>query len=348
MLSQRFVQLSAAIPNELGAATMVPIDFKHAPLPQKPRRNATELEQKQYEVARKKANINIYGAKCLKQLRETTDKRKHIISVVDGRFTNATILSNIPENTTLIGRVRSDAHLLIPTAERTGKPGRPKLYLDKAPTPKELLKDKESAWQEVEAFAVGKMRTFKVKSLPNVIWKATGKSVKMQLLVVAPVGYRLRKGSKILQRQPAFLICNDPEMTVQQVLQSYLWRWGIENNFRDEKTLLGVGQAQVRTENSCQKAPALAIAAYAILLLAALKSGKQNKLTPYIPTPKWRRYQTDTKPTTSQLINQLRADLWSSAIELHIFRDFSTNNQRNQNPHKILSPLKSAAFFAMN
>lgn len=26
-----------------------------------------------------------------------------------------------------------------------------------------------------------------------------------------------------------------------------LWRWGIEVNFRDEKTLLGTGEAQVRT-----------------------------------------------------------------------------------------------------
>ena len=35
-------------------------------------------------------------------------------------------------------------------------------------------------------------------------------------------------------------------LPVEKLLQYYLWRWGIEVNFRDEKTLIGTGQAQVR------------------------------------------------------------------------------------------------------
>lgn len=348
VLSQRFVQLSAAVPSEHSSATMIPIDFKHAPLPQKPKRNASKEEWESYELARQKANINLHGVGCLKQLRQSTDLDRRIVAVVDGRFTNSTILSNIPEDTTLIGRVRGDAHLLVPTAERTGKRGRPKLYDQKAPTPKELLRDNSVPWTEVDAFAVGKMRTFKVKTISNVVWKATGKSVKMNLIVIAPVGYRLNKKSKLLKREPAFLICNDPDMPVAQVLQNYLWRWGIENNFRDEKTLLGVGQAQVRNEPACQKAPALAVAAYAILLLASIKNNSNEDPAPCLPVPKWRTYQNHTKPSTSQLINQLRADMWASAIDLHIFRDFSDSIRQNLNPQKILSPLKSAAFFTIN
>lgn len=47
----------------------------------------------------------------------------------------------------------------------------------------------------------------------------------------------------MLYRQPAFLVCTDPQMTLEDLLQDYLWRWDIEVNFRDEKTIMGVGQA---------------------------------------------------------------------------------------------------------
>jgi hypothetical protein len=64
-----------------------------------------------------------------------------------------------------------------------------------------------------------------------------GSSHNLQLLVIAPLGYRLRKGSKLLYRQPAFIICTDPSLAIDLLLQSYLWRWDIEINFRDQKSL---------------------------------------------------------------------------------------------------------------
>jgi hypothetical protein len=68
----------------------------------------------------------------------------------------------------------------------------------------------------------------------------------LQLLVIAPLGYRLRKGSKLLYRQPAFLICTDPSLPIDSLLQNYLWRWDIEINFRDQKSLLGSSSASLR------------------------------------------------------------------------------------------------------
>jgi hypothetical protein len=64
----------------------------------------------------------------------------------------------------------------------------------------------------------------------------------MQLLIIKPLGYRLTLGGRLLYRQPAYLLCTDPQMALQEFLQLFLWRWDIEVNFRNEKTLLGVGQ----------------------------------------------------------------------------------------------------------
>jgi len=345
VLSQRFIQISAGVPNADGSADMIPVDFLHAPLPQKPRPKAPQIEWDEYERARQKANINLYGAQRLEHFRNTVDQSRQIIMAVDGRFTNSTLLEKFPENMTFIGRVRGDAHLLMPCHKRTGKKGRPRKYLSKAPTPKELLRDESVPWREVQAFAAGEMRTFKLKTIAPLLWNATGSSMTLRLLVVAPVKYRLTKNSKLLRREPAFLICSAPEMPVEKILQSYIWRWGIENNFRDEKTLLGVGQAQVRKQDSAQKAPALAVAAYSILLLSALKAFRSENAPLSLPQPKWRSHQRPHRPSTAQLINQLRVELWSSAMDLHILRDFLNSSHSVQKPEILFSPLKSATFF---
>ena len=50
----------------------------------------------------------------------------------------------------------------------------------------------------------------------------------------------------------------------------------VDLNFRDEKTVLGVGDAQVRTQAAVETVPCFVVAAYAFLLLAARKSDKDG------------------------------------------------------------------------
>jgi hypothetical protein len=83
------------------------------------------------------------------------------------------------------------------------------------------------------------------KRRQNMMWRTAGVEQILQLIVIAPLAYRLRKGSKLLYRHPAFLICTDSALDPRQIIEAYFQRWDIEVNFRDQKTLLGVGQAQV-------------------------------------------------------------------------------------------------------
>jgi hypothetical protein len=102
-------------------------------------------------------------------------------------------------------------------------------------------------------------------------WRATGAAHELRLVVIAPLGYRVNRQGRLLYRKPAYLICTDPALPVERIVQYNIWRWDIEVNFRDEKTLLGVGQAQVHTPASVERVPALSVAAYSILLTAALR-----------------------------------------------------------------------------
>lgn len=346
----RVLQISAAVrQGPDGAARLIPIDFQQAALPAKPRKDASPEAHAAYAAERARKNINRVGRHRLAHLRQQMDQggsvQRPLIVTIDGRFTNATVLRHIPERTTLIGRVRKDSVFHLPPDAQASR-GRKRKYGQRCPTPEALLQDQSVPWQTVQAFAVGKRYDFNVKTLGPVFSPVDQGAHPLRVVVVEPVPYRNSKASKLERREPAFLICTNPDLPLSELLQIYLWRWDIEVNFRDEKTLLGVGQAQVRTEASNQNAPALAVAAYALLLLAAIKVYGSEHRPAAIAHPQWYRRKPLQRATTNQLINQLRYELWASSLK-DDFRRFSPESDPSQNPKKSDPPLGSAIFFSL-
>ena len=344
--SLRYVQFSAAIPSGNGDARMVPIGLKHAPLPEKPGKKASQEEVQKYEKERKKASLNRVAYNHLKSLREAMDQagpKRRLITVFDNRFTNAIILKNPPKNTDFIGRLRKDT-VLFHAPDRRKKLGRKPTYGSRAPTPQELLKDQSISFKVITLTYRGQTYTFQVKQMTDLVMRMDGGASKVQVIAIKAVGYRLKKGSRLLYREPAFLVCTDRNMSLEEIIQAYLWRWDIEVNFRDEKTLLGVGQAQVRTAQSNQLTPSLAVAAYALLLIAGQKVYGANAQALQINSPKWYNKKPTDRPTTQELINQLRIEMWAPAINREHFSDFSTRPTPDKKSEKFETHLASALF----
>lgn len=114
MRGLRVLQISAAVrQGSEGAARLIPIDFQHAALPAKPHKKAPLEQHEAYRIERAKRNINLVGRERLACLRQQMDQdgsaSRRLLATVDGRFTNSTVLRQIPERTLLIGRVRKDA-----------------------------------------------------------------------------------------------------------------------------------------------------------------------------------------------------------------------------------------------
>ncbi len=346
----RVLQISAAVrQGSQGAARLIPIDFQHAALPAKPHPQAPQEQHEAYQIERAKRNINLVGRERLACLRRQMDQggsaSRRLLATVDGRFTNSTVLRHIPERTVLIGRVRKDSAFYHPP-ERQPERGRKRKYGQRCPTPEALLKDPRVPWQPVRAHATGHPYEFKVKTL-GPVYSAMDKGQRaLRVVVIEPVPYRANQQSKLERREPAFLICTDPDLPISELLQVYLWRWDIEVNFRDEKTILGVGQAQVRSESSNQNAPALAVAAYAMLLLAAVKTyGAEGKPDTF-QSPLWYQRKPEKRATTNELINQLRYELWAHSLKTN-FAGFSRKIDRDQNGIKCDHPLESAIFLSI-
>ncbi len=345
--AQRFVQISMASPCDSGMARMIPIDFAHAPTVQKPRGEVDPQTLAQFRKAKREAALPQVAANRLAMLRSAMDhdgqQNRTLWSVVDGGYTNRTFLKNLPKRTRAIGRIRADAKLYDRPESSVGKTGRNRVYGARVPTPEALRQDPAIPWQHIEAFAAGKTHTFKIKALGPVRWQPAG-GQDLRLIVIAPLGYRLCKQGKLLYRKPAYLICTDPDAALEQVLQAYLWRWDIEVNFRDEKTLLGVGQAQVRHEESVERVPALAVAAYAMLLTSAtMNLGPDGKPANGLPAPKWQTKER-LRASTQSLINQLRHELWARCIRFHSFASPTSPDTKPQKPE---TNLESALFYAV-
>jgi hypothetical protein len=350
--AQRFVQLSGVLPAGAipCAARGVPLDLVLAPSPERPRRSAPAEAWARYARAKAAANVNLVGGARIAALRRALDadpggQERRLLVACDGRFTNGTVLRDLPERTTLIGRVRCDTALCHPPGPSAGS-GRPRAYGERAPTPEALLADEAVPWQRVRVHAAGRIHEMRVKTLAPLRWRAAGPGHGFRLLVVAPLAYRHNESGKILYRKPAYLLCSDPELPLAELLQAYVHRWEIEVNFRDEKQLLGTGEAQVRTWPAVERVPQLLAASYALLLLAARRTYGASGCPETLPPPRWRARRPPPRATTGALIAALRAELWGRALGLEGFSGLTSPARLHQKPQKLVPSLPSAVLYA--
>jgi hypothetical protein len=278
--------------------------------------------------------------------RDPGGKDRTLILAFDGGYTNSTVLKHIPPHTTCIGRIRKDAHLcFVPDAALMKSRGRRLRYGPDAPTPDQIRTDDSDPWSVMTFTHSGIAHQLRYKRHRNMMWRTAGAAQILQLIVIAPLAYRLRKGSKLLYRDPAYLICTDPELDPRQIIESYFQRWDIEVNFRDEKTLLGVGQAQVRSEASVESAPAFAVAAYGMLLVASQRAFG-NSDDDLLPQPKWAARSKAPRTSTQQILHQLRAEVWGRGLGIESFSGFASNLPAHSKPEKCSFPLASAVSYA--
>jgi hypothetical protein len=346
--AQRMIQLSAAVPGPQGEVRMIPVGFRDASTPRKPRKSAPAEQWAAYRELMRQTNLNHRAVGMIHSLQQSRTDATGTIPplhlLVDGSYTNRKMLRNLPPQTTLIGRIRKDAHLSH-RPERQADCGRTRLYGEDAPTPEQLRQDPDVPWQELKINVAGKMHSMRVKTSAPLRWRAAGK-LPLRLVVIAPIPYLKRIGAKRRYRQPAYLICTDPEMSLEQIVQEYIWRWDIEMNHRDEKTLLGIGQAQVRNRSSVESVPATAVAAYALLHVAAIRVFGWDAKPGVLPLPRWRDPQDKQRASTLDLINELRREMWSSAIRPSHLTDFVTMHRVDTKCEKHMPSLCDALFYA--
>lgn len=338
---QRFLQISMALPDEeLNCQSRaIPVDFHHSPTVKRIGKDADQQQFTQFKEQKKITRLSKQGALRIELLRKQLDeqgvKDKILYISVDGSYTNGTVLKSLPARTVLIGRIRKDTRLYgLPRQEK--QTGRKQVYGDRLPTPEQIRQDDRVPWQSVTAWAAGKSHDFKVKVVKDTRWRSAGEAHDLQLIIIKPLAYRLTATSRLLYREPAYLICTDNNLSIQKLIQTYLWRWEIEVNFRDEKTLLGCGEAQVRNPNSAEKVPAFTVAMYSFMHLAAHNTSK-NRDQSILPRAKWDPPKENQRLSTCEITNLLRAQLWSQSTG-NSFGGFIKNQHKTRSRRNPSNP----------
>jgi len=305
----RFIQSSLLFPcyrtGGYGARAL-PVRFENAPVLKKPGKRATEEQRKAYRALQKQQNLSTQTLRVIESLRRQLDDqgatKRVLLAVMDGSFCNRTMFRAHPERVDLIARCRKDARLCMPAS----KGGRRK-YEAEIFTPEQVRKDPHVPWKRAHIHYAGKPRWIRYKVLNRVLWRRGAGTKPLRLIVIAPQPYKLSKHSRTNYRQPAYLLATDLMNSVKLLIQNYFDRWQIEVNHRDEKSLLGVGQAQVWSAMSIPRHPAFAVASYSMLLLAAMQTFGTDRTEAFDSLPKWRK--KGAHYSTLDLLSLLRKEI---------------------------------------
>jgi hypothetical protein len=300
----------------------LPVRFQEAPPLKKPGKRASEQQLNQYLKLKKEQNLSTQSLEVIRDLRMSLDQRggadRLLLIVGDGSFTNKTMFKAKLDRTHLLTRCRKDARICFPAA-----PGSRRKYDPQIFTPEQVRKQQESEWTWVWVYLGGKRRRIKYKEVQNVLWKRGAGGKRLRLIVLAPVPYKLSKHSRTNYRQPAYFLSTDLDSPIKLLIQACFDRWQIEVNHRDEKDILGVGQAQVRSEKSVPRHPAMAVASYSMLLLAALREFGPGRTKDYLAHPKWRK--DSKRPSLLDIVTLLRKDTNEAFVSQFLNHNFAKN-----------------------
>jgi hypothetical protein len=309
----RFLQLSLTLPlyqmNSSSLVRAIPVHFEEAPAVKKPGKRASEETWERYKKAKKEKNLSIQMVNAIEGLRASLDQvgayDKNLIDTLDGAFCNRYCLNSAAdmERTTTVVRCRKDIKLCLAAKHPKSKS---QFYAKRKFTPESVYNNPKIPWEKCKIFRAGKYRMTKYKVVKDVFWQTVTKRIPLTLIVLKRIPYHPRKGHTSY-RQPAFLLVLGPEITLRQAIQAYHDHLAIELNIKEEKSIIGIGDAQVSNENSVERQPAFAVCAYSALLLSSVVT-YQDIMTPQLAVlPSWRKQVT--RPSITMLIRQLKKEL---------------------------------------
>jgi hypothetical protein len=303
----RFLQFSALVPlyDFFGVpCRAVPIRFIDAPPVKKPGKKASEKEKEEYIQAKMTHNLSTIFVTQAKKLREYLNSlgqaSLRIIFVCDGSFCNTACMTMSVIGTDILARCKKNSVLCF-AANGEGK----RKYSANKFTPENVRQNENIPYENKKFFYGGQYRDIKYKEVKNVLWQRVTKSLPLRLIVIAPIPYE--HGGRRNYREPGYLLTTDLITPVEELIQMYLDRLQIEYNFRDEKSVVGVGEAQVRNEKSVTREPAFTVAVYSALLMASIISYGDTYDHSRNLLPKWRK--EPIRPSCRMLMKELSEEL---------------------------------------
>jgi hypothetical protein len=288
-------------------ARAYPVASRIASPVKKPGKKATKEEIAAWKKEKKQRNLNTQARDMCADLRARYDQAgfeyAKLLMLVDGSFCNATTMKDPMERIDLLARCRKDARLCHPAPAGSRK----KYDHATAFTPEQLRKNTGHKWIKIRIFYGGKWRKVQVKVVRNILWqKATG-TRPLTLIAIRPRPFRPSPKAKLYLKEPAYLLTTATDICLTYAVRIYFCRWGIEDNFRDEKSIVGVNDAQVQCPQSVSRYIPFATAVYSLMMLTCLSELGPTRTSDYHRHARWRN-RPQTRPSARDMIRLLQKD----------------------------------------
>jgi hypothetical protein len=288
-----------------------PIRFHQATVVKKPGKRASAEQKSEYRRQKKIWNLSTQARAVLASIRDSLDRagaaHRTVLVSTDGSYCNQRLFKLPLDRMELVARSRKDARLCFPAPPESRRWYDPDKF-----TPEQVRQNPRIDWCRIRVFFGGKRRRLRYKQLQNVLWQRGAGRRPLRLIVLAPTPYRNSKRSKLLYRQPAYLLSTDLHSPTRLLIQTYVDRWQIEVNHRDLKQFVGVGQAQLHNPLSVPRHPSFLAAAYSLLLLASLRCFGPGRSSAFPTHPSWRKKAK--RASFLDILTLLRQDIHETPI----------------------------------
>lgn len=246
-----------------------------------------------------------WSCQVLLQVRRWLPKRR-IVVVADSSFAIISLLARVQrlkDPLTMVVRFRLDAALYEPAPPRQPKQkGRTRKKGKRLPPLEQRLADQNTKWQRVQIpnwYGEGK-RTIEICS-DTAVWYHSGQPTVLLRWVL------LRDPNGKFKAQA--LLCTDPTVTPQQIVQWFILRWQLEVTFAEVRAHLGVEtQRQWSNQAIARTTPAL-LGLFSLITLLANQCTQHGKL----PVRQSAWYAKST-PTFSDALAIVRQTLWQHLL----------------------------------
>ncbi|MCX6546670.1 MAG: transposase [Acidobacteria bacterium] len=227
------------------------------------------------------------AARTVRRVRSWLDEaglaHRLLIVVGDNSFTNQTIICDLPDRTSYVGRTRPDNSLQFPgKLRRDGS----YTYGEEVGNLRNIARNPDVSSSIDDFWVGGDLHPLKTKVFGQVYRKSSTRKIPLMVIILVPRKYGDAEDRNT--SHAAFLLTTDFTTPREVLIQAYLDRWSIEICHRDMKSHVGVGQAQVSSEKSIRRLHAAVAASWALLQVAALKTcGEARTDEIFGKLPRW-------------------------------------------------------------
>jgi hypothetical protein len=178
---------------------------------------------------------------------------RHFILVGDGAYATKSLLADLDERVTFVGRLRGDAAVYDPRVPVVTKkrPGRKAQKGERLPKPREAAAKADRkrtttgdwVWQDVSVTVYGSPRSLKALAY-EVVWPTVLGYRVIQVVVVRDPTGRMRD---------CYLFTTDRKASREWVITQFAWRWAIEVLFRASKQVMDIEAPHHWSRESVEK-----------------------------------------------------------------------------------------------